>query len=115
MAVPTPTAPASVQAEFVRCRVLRHSWEVKGETEASGSKLIVLLCTSCGTHRYDRWNTRTGERWGNPGYIYPPGYQDRGSGRDADWWRKTFAEHLYRAGVIQKPGADTLPKAKKRA
>jgi len=105
-----------VRFDFARCRVLRHAWETTGENEAEGSKLIVQRCSSCGTFRYDRWNTRTGERWGKPSYIYPIGYQDRTEGRDADWWRVTYAEFLFKAGILGKaPRADTLPKAKKRA
>ena len=92
---------ATVRPDFARCRVLRHSWEVIGDTEDNGSKLIVLRCESCGTYRYDRWNTRTGERWGNPSYIYALGYQGRGeTSYDRDWWRKTYAEYLYSIGKI---------------
>lgn len=106
----------NVRFDFARCRVLRHSWEAHGETEGGGSKLLVLRCASCGTIRYDRWNTRTGERWGKPSYIYPLGYQDRIEGRDADWWRVTFAEFLHQSGVLGKaPASDTRARAKKRA
>jgi hypothetical protein len=107
---------ADVRSDFARCRVLRHSWQVTGETEDNGSKLIVLLCESCGTKRYDRWNTRTGERWGTPDYDYAIGYLDRHLGRDADWWRKTYAEFLFSSGILEAPpAADTRPKARKRA
>jgi len=106
---------ATVRPDFARCRVLRHSWEVLGETEAAGSKLIVLRC-DCGTLRYDRWNTRTGERWGNASYIWPDGYRDREPGHDSDWWRKTYAEYLYSIGKVElEPLPDTRQRAKKRA
>jgi hypothetical protein len=105
----------TVRFDFARCRVLRHAWEASGETEDNGSKLLVLRCGSCGTMRYDRWNTRTGERWGKPSYIYPMGYQDREEGHDAEWWRVTYAEHLYSLGVIGKPRADTRQRAVPRA
>lgn len=91
---------AAARYDFARCRVLRHAWEVTGESEANGSKLIVLRCSSCAMVRYDRWNTRTGERWGKPSYSQPDGYRDREPGHDPDWWRATFAEHLYSAGVL---------------
>jgi len=102
-----------VRPDFARCRVLRHRWEPAGEHKVDGSKLIVLRCDSCGTFRYDRWNTRTGVRWGNPTYAYPEGYKDSEPGHDAEWWRKSFAEHLYRDGVIKdRPSADTRKRAK---
>jgi hypothetical protein len=111
-----PKLFADVRSDFARCRVLRHSWQVTGETEANGSKLVVLMCESCTTLRYDRWNTRTGDRWGNPSYIYPIGYQDRDPGHDNDWWRKTYAEFLFSSGILEAaPSADTRPKARKRA
>ena len=109
-----PDSFAAARPDFARCRVLRHSWEVTGETEANGSKLIVLVCESCGTKRYDRWNTRTGERWGNPDYLYDPSYKDRDPGHDNDWWRKVYAEYLYSTGVLDDaPAADT--RKRKRA
>jgi hypothetical protein len=110
-----PINLASVRYDFARCRVLRHSWQVTGEVESNGSKLIVLRCESCGTHRYDRWNTRTGDRWGKPNYVYAAGYQDREPGHDADWWRKSYAEFLVHAGVLEAAEPDSRPRAKKRA
>jgi len=110
-----PNRLASVRYDFARCRVLRHSWQATGETEASGSKLVVLTCESCATIRYDRWNTRTGERWGKPSYIYALGYTDREPGHDADWWRKTYAEFLVHAGILESAEPDTRQQAKKRA
>lgn len=99
---------SAARYDFARCRVLRHSWEVTGETEANGSKLIVLTCTSCGTQRYDRWNTRTGARWGKPSYAYDPAYRDTEPGHDAEWWRQSFAEHLYAQGILaEAPAPDT--------
>lgn len=100
----------TVRFDFARCRVLRHSWEATGETEDNGSKLLVLRCTSCGTTRYDRWNTRTGERWGKPSYIYPSMYKDSGVGHDSDWWRQTYAEFLYSAGVLTEAPSSTTRK-----
>ena len=102
--------------DFAQCRVLRHHWEATGEHEVDGSKLIVLTCTSCGTTRWDRWNTRTGQRWGKASYQWPDGYRDTEPGHDQDWWRATFADHLYRQGVLSEaPRADTRRRAKPRS
>ncbi len=102
--------------DFARCRVLRHAWEPAGEVEVGQVNLIAWRCTSCGTLRYDRWNVRTGERWGNASYVWPDGYKDRDSGHDGDWWRKSYAEYLYSVGAIQTPpSADTRRRAKRRA
>ena len=99
---------AAARPDFARCRTLRHAWEVTGETTDNGSKLIVLVCMSCGTKRYDRWNTRTGARWGKATYSWPPEYRDTEPGHDPDWWRVTFAEHLYAQGILtEPPRADT--------
>jgi hypothetical protein len=101
--------------DFARCRSLRHAWTVTGETESNGSKLIVLRCEACGTVRYDRWNTRTGQRWGHPSYSWPDGYRDTEPGHDADWWRMTFAEHLYSAGILtDAPSPDTRKRGTRR-
>jgi len=95
---------------FARCRALRHAWEVTGEHEHNGSKLIVLQCTYCGTQRYDRWNARTGQRWGNASYRWPEGYRDRDPGHDGDYWRMTFAEYLYSLGVLDDAPSPTTRK-----
>jgi hypothetical protein len=110
------TGFAEVRPDFARCRVLRHAYEPAGEVEVGGVNLIAWRCTSCATLRYDRWNVRTGERWGKPTYAYPDGYQDRTEGRDNDWWRKTYAEILYQSGIIQTPpNADTRRRSRKAA
>jgi len=96
-------------AAFVRCRVLRHAWEVTGEVEhPSVGRLVSLLCTSCGTMRYDSIDLATGERLRAPQYAWPDGYRDVGEGHDRDWYRTVWAEDLYAAGLLKSPPrADT--------
>jgi hypothetical protein len=106
----------AARPDFARCRVLRHAWSPAGEVEVAGVNLIAWRCDSCGTLRYDRWNTRTGDRWGTPTYHYPDGYKDRDLGHDNDWWRKTYAEYLYSVGVLEDaPTESTRKRSKKRA
>ena|SRR6476469_5788196 len=105
-----PDRFAAARPDFARCRVLMHSWEVTGEAKAESSHLIVLQCASCGTVRYDRWNPRTGMRWGKPSYHHPDGYKDTEPGHDRDWWRMTYAEHLYSTGVLKDAPSPTSRK-----
>ena len=106
----------TVRPDFARCRVLRHSWSPAGEVEVRGINLIAWRCDSCGTLRYDQWNTTTGARWGNPTYAYPDGYRDLEPGHDGDWWRKTYAEYLYSIGALEiAPMPSTRKRARKRA
>jgi len=104
---------AAARPDFARCRALRHAWEPAGEVEVKQIKLLALQCSSCGTLRYDRWNTRTGERWGTSSYVWPDGYRDRDPGHDGDWWRVTYAEHLYSTGVLQDAPTRSTRKRRK--
>lgn len=106
----------AARRDFARCRVLMHAWQVIGEHEVVDSRLIVLRCESCGTVRYDRWNPRTGARWGKGSYQYPDGYKDTEPGHDREWWRKTYAEFLYADGLLDSPpSADTRKRGRKGA
>jgi len=96
--------------DYLRCRVLRHSWEAAGSVESGAGRLLVNRCTSCGTLRYDSYDLRTGARLANPDYVYPDDYKDTEDGHDADWFRKSWIEHLYRTGVIDH----ALPDSRKR-
>jgi hypothetical protein len=93
--------------DYLRCRVLRHAWEAAGSAESAAGQLLVNRCTSCGTLRYDSYDLATGARLRHPDYAYPEGYQDKGEGHDADWYRKSWIEHLYRIGVIDTALPDT--------
>jgi len=86
---------------FARCRALRHAWDPAGEVEVRGIKLVAFQCSYCATLRYDRWDTRTGQRWGNSSYSWPEGY--RNPGHDQSWWRVRYVETLYASGVLSKP------------
>jgi hypothetical protein len=48
--------------------------------------------------RYDRISRLTGQRIGNPNYIWPDGYRDA-EGHDMNWWRSMWAEDMYVKGL----------------
>ena len=58
----------------------------------SATLLAVLGCGGCGHHHHE-------EVYAEPvpvGYVYEPGYYDRGYYRDNDWYWRGRDGHLYR-------------------
>jgi hypothetical protein len=90
---------AETNHDYVTCHTLRHSWDPigSGDRRPEFGSLLCLRCERCGTLRYDRFSRITGERIGNPQYIYPDAYRDT-EGHDMNWWRQNMAEFLWTDG-----------------
>jgi hypothetical protein len=91
-----PLRRRSKMEAFVRCRTLRHAWDEigGGDRRPEFGTLACLRCIFCGTLRYDRYSRITGERLGNPEYVWPDGYRDTEK-HDQAWWRQQWAESIY--------------------
>jgi len=66
----------TVNPDFIRCRVMRHSWDDYSPTglrKPSWGTRVSFRCLRCGTERHDIYNS-LGEV-GYRRYVYPAGYQ----------------------------------------
>jgi hypothetical protein len=69
----SPKKKRTVPTEYAMCRTFLHAWDFT-TVKQDGRRLIQgLVCLRCGTVRYMRIDSRTGERLGNS-YDYPDGY-----------------------------------------
>jgi hypothetical protein len=96
----SPARKNGDQAEaFITCRTLRHAWDpiAPGDRRPLFGTLATLRCDRCGTIRYDKFSRITGDRLGNPQYVYPDGY--RGEPHPMSWWRASWAERMYDLGL----------------
>lgn len=85
---------------FTTCRTLRHAWEptATGDRRPKFGTLVTLVCTRCGTLRYDKFSRISGERISAPQYVHPDGYRDS-ERHPMNWWRAAWAESLYERGL----------------
>jgi len=82
-------------ADFIRCRTLRHAWEPigGGQRKPQFGDLVTYRCLFCGGLRYDKVSRITGDRLGAPQYDMPPGYREVGR-HDSKWWRAAYLETI---------------------
>lgn len=90
-----PEAINEMNADFIRCRTLRHAWEPigGGQRKPAFGDLVTLRCIFCGSLRYDKFSRITGARIAKPQYDHAPGYREVGK-HDGDWWRAAWAETI---------------------
>lgn len=63
----------SVPIEFAMCRTYQHAWDYTTVKKDGRNFIQGLACLRCGTIRYMKIDSRTGERKGNR-YDYPDKY-----------------------------------------
>lgn len=87
-----------VDATYLLCRDVHHSWTVVGySTIGGGAVARTLRCERCETERVDEWSLQ-GARIRSY-YAYPDGYQFRGVDFSDDPRMALRREVLRRAGV----------------
>lgn len=67
----------TIHAEHRMCRVFQHAWDYTTVKREGKDYLQGLICIRCGTERFVRINSRTGEI-GGARYKYAEGYLIKG-------------------------------------
>lgn len=102
-----------VPLEYRECRTIQHAWRYTTVEVDGGDYVQGLGCTRCGTERFVRIDSRTGELHGSR-YHYGRGYLLRGGGLDPGEraiLRLQAVEAQFSGQKVAKPKRKRSPRA----